>query len=101
MAMEFVIIPVTCVFMQTQTGMVFAIPAAKILSMRTAMVSVIIMEPAKEADMAAAAMVGVETASVVDGADKRNNHAERTGNNQSHRAVFRHHSTALYGTFEE
>ena len=67
------------------TGAVWLEPAAaEILWMRTAMVSVIIMEPAKEADMAAAAMVGVETASVVDGADKRNNHAERTGNNQSH-----------------
>lgn len=67
------------------TGAVWPEPAAaEILWMRTAMVSVIIMEPAREADMAAAVRADAETASEVAGADKRNHYAERTGNNQSH-----------------
>ncbi len=47
------------------TGAVWLeLAAAEILWMRTAMVSVIIMEPAREADMAAAVRADVETASL-------------------------------------
>ena len=67
------------------TGAVWPEPAAvEILWMRMAMVSVIILVPAMEADMAAAVWVDAETVSEVAGADKRNHYAERTGNNQSH-----------------
>ncbi|MDE6904070.1 MAG: hypothetical protein K2P76_03840 [Lachnospiraceae bacterium] len=93
--MAFVIMPAVCVFMRMQMGMVSAIivavitgavwpAAAEILWMRTVMVSVIIMESAKEADMVAAVRAGAETTSGVAGADKRNYYAERTGDNQSH-----------------